>query len=180
MPAGGLTGVPFIRDLKGKGGMPADFAMSDHGLRRLRIASYNGVIFVSFDHEIESLEAFLDQPMLDYFDAVFGRPIEILGYLRQRIPANWKLYYENLVDDYHGGLLHPFQVTFGIARMTQGGGSITDVDAIAGSTSNTAPIQTQRRPRGTPAPPSMTIPSNSAIPRSQISAMKMAISAVRI
>ena len=124
--AGDLVGVPFIRSLKGKGGMPADFAMSDHGLHHLKIASYRGVIFVSFARDTEPLEQFLDQPMREYFDTVFGRPIEILGYLRQRIPANWKLYYENLVDDYHGGLLHPFQVTFGIARMTQGGGSITD------------------------------------------------------
>ena len=115
-----------MRGLKGKGGMPPDFSMAQHGLQRLRIASYRGVIFVSFAGDIEPLETFLDLPMLAYFDAIFNRPIEILGYLRQRIPANWKLYYENLIDDYHGGLLHPFQVTFGIARMTQGGRSVTD------------------------------------------------------
>ena len=124
--SGDLVGVPFLRGLKGKGGMPASFKLSDHGLRRLQIASYRGVIFVSFAADIEPLEQFLDQPMREYFDTVFGKPIEILGYMRQRIPANWKLYYENLVDDYHGGLLHPFQVTFGIARMTYAGGSITD------------------------------------------------------
>ena len=105
---GNLIGVPFLRGLKGKGGMPADFEMAEHGLRTLRVASYRGVVFVTFASDIVPLEDFLGAPMLEYLDTIFAKPIEIIGYSRQRIPANWKLYYENLLDDYHGVLLHKF------------------------------------------------------------------------
>lgn len=54
--------MPFRRGVKqdGKinGGMPADFKLEDHGLTKLKVASRNGVIFASFDHDIESLEDF--------------------------------------------------------------------------------------------------------------------------
>ena len=40
--------------------------------------------------------------MLGWFDRVFdGRDLELLGYLRQRVPANWKLMFENIKDPYH-------------------------------------------------------------------------------
>ena len=123
---GHLIGVPFLRGIKGKGGMPRDFQMAEHGLRTLKVASYRGVVFVSFRADVEPLDDFLGSPMRRYLDNIFCKPIEVIGYVRQRIPANWKLYYENLVDDYHGILLHPFQTTFGIARATQEGGSIMD------------------------------------------------------
>ena len=42
---GELIGVPFLRGLKGKGGMPEDFKLADHGLRTLTIDSYGEVIF---------------------------------------------------------------------------------------------------------------------------------------
>ena len=54
------------------------------------------------------------------------RPVKILGYQRQFIHGNWKLYTDNTRDPNHGGLLHPFQVTFGIARLTQWGGAVLD------------------------------------------------------
>ena len=59
---GDLQGVPFRRGVKqdGKvnGGMPADFKTSDHGLNKLRVATRGGVVFASFDHEVESLDRF--------------------------------------------------------------------------------------------------------------------------
>ena len=55
--------------------------------------------------------------MLAYFDRVFdGRELRVLGYSRQRIPANWKLMFENIKDPYHASLLHVFLVTFGLFR----------------------------------------------------------------
>ena len=40
--------------------------------------------------------------MLGWFDRVFdGRELELLGYMRQRVPANWKLMFENIKDPYH-------------------------------------------------------------------------------
>ncbi len=123
---GNLIGVPFLRGIKGKGGMPRDFDMAEHGLRRLRVESYKGVVFCSFSADAEPLLDYLDKPMIDYLDRLMMRPVEVLGYMRQRIPGNWKLYVENIKDPNHAGLLHQFQTTFGIYRNTQEGGSIFD------------------------------------------------------
>jgi salicylate 5-hydroxylase large subunit len=118
---GDLQGVPFRRGVKqdGKvnGGMPKDFKTEDHGLNKLKVATRGGVVFASFDHEIESLEEFLGSTILHYFDRVFsGRKLKILGYRRQRIPGNWKLMQENIKDPYHPGLLHTWFSTFGLWR----------------------------------------------------------------
>ena len=118
---GDLQGVPFRRGVKqdGKvqGGMPKDFKPEDHGLTKLKVATRGGVVFASFDHEVESLEDFLGPEMLVYFDRLFsGRTLKILGYNRQRIPGNWKLMQENIKDPYHPGLLHTWFVTYGLWR----------------------------------------------------------------
>ncbi|MFM7002753.1 MAG: aromatic ring-hydroxylating dioxygenase subunit alpha, partial [Limnohabitans sp.] len=113
--------VPFRRgvrqDGKVNGGMPADFDPKDHGLTRLKVAIRGGVVFASFDHQIESLEDYMGPVILKYFDRLFnGRQLKILGYNRQRIPGNWKLMQENIKDPYHPGLLHTWFVTFGLWR----------------------------------------------------------------
>lgn len=118
---GNLIGVPFRRGVKadGKvnGGMPADFDPKQHGLTQLKVATRNGVIFASFDQDVEPLEAFLGPSILALFDRVFdGRKLKILGYNRQRIPANWKFMQENIKDPYHAGLLHTWFLTFGLWR----------------------------------------------------------------
>ena len=118
---GDLQGVPFRRGVKqdGKvnGGMPADFKTTDHGLNKLRVAVRGGVVFASFDAEVESFEDFMGPAMLAYFDRLFnGRKLTLLGYNRQRIPGNWKLMQENIKDPYHPGLLHTWFVTFGLWR----------------------------------------------------------------
>jgi salicylate 5-hydroxylase large subunit len=118
---GDLQGVPFIRGVKqeGKvnGGMPKDFKVADHGLTKLKVHVRGGVVFASFDHDVEPFEEFLGPTILKYFDRVFdGRKLEILGYRRQRIPGNWKLMQENIKDPYHPGLLHTWFSTFGLWR----------------------------------------------------------------
>jgi salicylate 5-hydroxylase large subunit len=118
---GDLQGVPFRRGVKqeGKiqGGMPKEFKPEEHGLTRLKVATRGGVVFASFDHEVESLEDFLGPEITRYFDRLFnGRRLKILGYNRQRIPGNWKLMQENIKDPYHPGLLHTWFVTYGLWR----------------------------------------------------------------
>ncbi|WP_020653872.1 aromatic ring-hydroxylating dioxygenase subunit alpha [Massilia niastensis] len=118
---GDLQGVPFRRgvrqDGKVNGGMPKDFETADHGLNKLKVAVRGGVVFASFDHEVESLEDFLGPDMCAYFDRLFnGRKLTVLGYNRQRIPGNWKLMQENIKDPYHPGLLHTWFVTYGLWR----------------------------------------------------------------
>ena len=68
--------------------MPADFKLEDNGLNKLRVASRGGIVFASFDPDVEPLEDFLGPAVLRYFDRLFdGRALKILGYNRQRIPA---------------------------------------------------------------------------------------------
>jgi salicylate 5-hydroxylase large subunit len=122
---GDLVGLPFRRGVKQdgrvNGGMPADFKLSDHGLTQLKVARRGGAVFASFDHGVEPFEDYLGPEVLPYFDRVFNdaRPLKLLGYNRQRIPANWKLMQENIKDPYHPGLLHTWFVTFGLWRADQ-------------------------------------------------------------
>jgi salicylate 5-hydroxylase large subunit len=118
---GDLQGVPFRRGVKQdgrvNGGMPADFKLEEHGLTKLKVARRGGVVFASFDHDVESLEDYMGPTILHYFDRLFnGRQLKVLGYNRQRIPGNWKLMQENIKDPYHPGLLHTWFVTFGLWR----------------------------------------------------------------
>ena len=118
---GDLLGVPFQkgvrRDGEVQGGMPPDFDKAEHGLTKLKVACRGGVVFASFDPEVEPFEDFLGPTVLGYFDRLFdGRALKILGYNRQRIPGNWKLMQENIKDPYHPGLLHTWFVTFGLWR----------------------------------------------------------------
>ena len=117
---GNLLGVPFRRGYHGQGGMPADFRPEEHALQQLAVTCRHGLVFASFATGTEPLEAYLGDNMLGYFDRVFdGRELVVLGYLRQRIPSNWKLMFENIKDPYHASLLHVFLVTFGLFRLDQ-------------------------------------------------------------
>jgi salicylate 5-hydroxylase large subunit len=117
---GALKAVPLRRGLRGQGGMPEDFKLEDHGLQRLAVSERNGVVFASFDAGVAPLADYLGPAMLGLFDRVFdGRPLRVLGYMRQRIRSNWKLMFENIKDPYHASLLHVFLVTFGLFRADQ-------------------------------------------------------------
>jgi salicylate 5-hydroxylase large subunit len=125
---GQLQGLPFRRGIKvvddGKarieGGMPADFRLEDHGLTRLRVARLHGLVFASFDPDVETLEAYIGPRVMPWLERIFkGRSLTLLGYSRQRIPGNWKLMQENIKDPYHPGLLHTWFVTFGLWRADQ-------------------------------------------------------------
>jgi anthranilate 1,2-dioxygenase large subunit len=96
--------------------------MAVHGLRKLRVASVNGALFGTLADDVEPVEDYLGAPVLAQLRRLFERPVTILGYNRQRIRANWKLYAENTRDNYHASLLHEFLVTFGLDRSTQVGG----------------------------------------------------------
>ena len=128
-PSGRLLGVPFRKGAKGKGGYPADFDRNAHGLRRLEVASLHDLVFVSFDPAVKPLPEYLGPDMCQWVDRVFRAPTRLLGYARQFIHANWKLYLENVKDPYHASLLHLFHATFGIYRSSMGGGVIRDSDS---------------------------------------------------
>ena len=121
---GNLVGVPFRNGLMDGdcrvGGMPADFSLGEHGLKKLKVESVNGVIFASFDPHMGPFKEHLGELMWYYFERVFdGRPLRILGHMRQKIAGNWKLVFENIKDPYHASLLHVFLVSFGLFRADQ-------------------------------------------------------------
>jgi anthranilate 1,2-dioxygenase large subunit len=114
---GRLVGMPFRRGQRGQGGMPADFDLNAHGLAKLRTVNRGGMIWASFAHDGPSFEAYCGPEVLAEIDHVFsGRELVLMGYSRQLIPANWKMYLENLKDPYHATLLHTFYITFGLWR----------------------------------------------------------------
>lgn len=117
--AGKLRGVPFKRGLAGNAGMPAEFDLSKHNLRTLRVATYHGLIFATFDHEMPGLADYLGPEMTPWIDRLFkDRELVYLGCSRQYSQSNWKLYLENVKDPYHASLLHLFHTTFNIFRAT--------------------------------------------------------------
>lgn len=114
---GDLFGVPFLRGLGEQAGMPADFDRAAHGLRKLRVDSYAGLVFATFSDATPPLADYLGPVMRPYVDRIFHKPIEYLGCTRQYSNSNWKLYLENVKDPYHASLLHLFHTTFNIYRV---------------------------------------------------------------
>jgi anthranilate 1,2-dioxygenase large subunit len=123
---GNLRGVPFASGVNGVGGLPPDFKKSDIKLRALKVSIYKGVIFGTFDDSGETLHDYLGPAVRGELDRLFAKPIRVLGYQRQRIGGNWKLYNDNVRDPNHGGLLHMFHATFGLYRLSQIGGARMD------------------------------------------------------
>jgi anthranilate 1,2-dioxygenase large subunit len=123
---GTLKSIPFRRGVQGKGGLDASFDMMAHGLQPLAVGNVCGVLFGTMTAEAEPLEVYLGAPIIGQLHRLFDRKVRVLGYSRQRIRANWKLYAENTRDNYHASLLHEFLVTFGLDRATQVGGVTMD------------------------------------------------------
>ncbi|MDX3905307.1 MAG: aromatic ring-hydroxylating dioxygenase subunit alpha [Pigmentiphaga sp.] len=123
---GDLLGVPFRRGQKGMVGMPPDFKPAEHGLRKLRVDSYRGLMFATFSDETPPLPEYLGDEMRPWIDRIFHKPIVFLGCTRQYSNSNWKLYLENVKDPYHASLLHLFHTTFNIFRVGMKARSIPD------------------------------------------------------
>ncbi len=123
---GNLFGVPFLRGLNGQVGMPAEFDRAAHGLRKLRVESYAGLVFATFSETVEPLADYIGPVMGGYIDRVFHKPVAYLGCTRQFSNSNWKLYLENVKDPYHASLLHLFHTTFNIFRVGMKAHCVTD------------------------------------------------------
>jgi anthranilate 1,2-dioxygenase large subunit len=138
---GNLQGVPFKRGLKGEGGgMPKDFRNEDHGLAKLRVSVLHGVVFASYSKDVEDLETYLSPEILKDFEIVFkGKRLRILGYYRNELPGNWKLYHENLKDPYHATLLHSFLVNFGLMVAGSKNAMIADPSGRHGTLASAKP-----------------------------------------
>lgn len=100
---GKLRGIPYPDGYEGvieKNEMP---------LQRLRVESYAGMIFASFNQDVEPLADFLGDAKLwiDRFmkqGAGFG--IKTQGEHKFRFEGNWKIQLENTTDGYHFPIVH--------------------------------------------------------------------------
>ena len=119
---GNLASIAFERGIRGKGGMAEDFDRSRHGLHRLRVDIYRGLVFGTFSADAPPLAHYLGPEMRANIDRVLGREMEILGKFQHVLDGNWKLYIENVRDTYHATLLHSFFPTFGLNRLSMKGG----------------------------------------------------------
>lgn len=119
---GDLCSIAFQRGVNGKGGMPADFQMAQHGPRKLKVEAIGGLVFGTVDPNAPTLEEYLSPEIAAKVRRVFNRKLEIIGRFTQFLPNNWKMYAENIRDTYHASLLHLFFTTFKITRFDQAGG----------------------------------------------------------
>jgi anthranilate 1,2-dioxygenase large subunit len=124
---GKLTGVAFQKGIKGKGGMPPDFKVADHGPRQLKIARLHGLVFGSFSADAPDFKSWLGPEIEPRIGRVLaGRKPVVLGRYTQELPNNWKLYVENVKDSYHASILHLFFTTFELNRLSQKGAIVVD------------------------------------------------------
>jgi len=100
---GSLRGVPHPEsygDLLDKEEFP---------LFGLRVDSYAGMVFATFNEEIEPLADYLG-PAKKWMDLFMkqgaGFPIKVGGEHRFRFPGNWKIQLENTTDGYHFPVVH--------------------------------------------------------------------------
>jgi phenylpropionate dioxygenase-like ring-hydroxylating dioxygenase large terminal subunit len=124
---GNLIGVAFEKGSNGRGGMPPEFCKDEHGPRKLRTTTLNGLVFASVG-DPPPIEDYLGEQVLGRVRRVLRKPVRVLGRVVQVLPNNWKLYFENVKDTYHASLLHAFFGTFRLSRLTQGGGVLVSPD----------------------------------------------------
>jgi phenylpropionate dioxygenase-like ring-hydroxylating dioxygenase large terminal subunit len=115
---GNLKSAAFRRGIRGEGGLPADFRLEDHGLQRLRVDSFCGLVFATYSDAVPHLAEWIGEAGAG-IRRVLNRPLKVLGYDTQKIPANWKQYHENPRDSFHANILHTFYGTFGLSRQSQ-------------------------------------------------------------
>jgi phenylpropionate dioxygenase-like ring-hydroxylating dioxygenase large terminal subunit len=118
---GTLTGVAFRRGVGGKGGMPADAKPDAYPPRKLRVATFAGLVFGTLSDEAPPLEQYFGPDIAARIRRVMRAPVKLLGGYSQMLRSNWKLYMENVKDSYHASLLHTFFTTFQMNRLSQKG-----------------------------------------------------------
>lgn len=124
---GDLTGVAFKDGINGCGGIADDFKMRNQGPKKMRVSTVAGLVFGSFDEDVDDLEDYLGDEVLERIERVLGgRTPVVLGRYTQILPNNWKLYVENTKDSYHASILHTFFTTFELNRLSQKGGIIVN------------------------------------------------------
>ncbi|MCP1576671.1 MULTISPECIES: aromatic ring-hydroxylating oxygenase subunit alpha [Herbaspirillum] len=100
---GKLRGLPYPE------GYEDVIEKADLPLQSLRTESYHGMIFASFNQEIEPLSDFLGhaKKWIDLFmKQGAGFPIKVQGEHKFSFKGNWKIQLENTTDGYHFPVVH--------------------------------------------------------------------------
>ncbi len=86
-----------------------DFDKADFPLIALRVEIYQGMIFATFNQDIEPLVSFLG-PARKWMDLFMkqgaGYGVKVLGEHQFRFAGNWKIQLENTTDAYHFPIVH--------------------------------------------------------------------------
>ena len=100
---GSLRAVP--RD----GAYASDFDKADYALVSLRVEQYAGMIFASFNQDIQPLADFLG-PAKTWIDLFMkqgaGYGVKVAGTQTFKFRGNWKIQLENTTDAYHFPVVH--------------------------------------------------------------------------
>jgi anthranilate 1,2-dioxygenase (deaminating, decarboxylating) large subunit len=100
---GKLRGIPY------PDGYEDVLEKKDLGLRRLKVGVYAGMVFASFNEDVEPLEDFLGGARLwidRFMKQGAGYPVKVQGEHRFRFKGNWKIQLENTTDGYHFPIVH--------------------------------------------------------------------------
>lgn len=99
----------YIKD-QDSGGYAEPFNQLDHGLHKIKFATYRGFMFASLSDDVPTLEEHLGEamPLLDLvWDQGPDGVEEIPGKSTYTYDANWKMQVENCIDGYHLTSCHP-------------------------------------------------------------------------
>ncbi|MEV4645529.1 aromatic ring-hydroxylating dioxygenase subunit alpha [Saccharopolyspora sp. NPDC049357] len=100
---GTLRGIPYPEGYEGL------VDKRDLPLKKLRTDVYGGLVFATFNDDIEPLEEFLGHARL-WIDRFMkqggGYPIKVLGKHQFKFRGNWKIQLENTTDGYHFPIVH--------------------------------------------------------------------------
>lgn len=100
---GRLRGIPY------PDGYDEQIDKSAFGLTRLRVETYGGLVFATFDENAEPLTDFLGAATtwIDLFnEQAAGYELVVQGEHQFSYRANWKIQLENVTDGYHFPLVH--------------------------------------------------------------------------
>ena len=87
---GNLTGIAFRRGVKGQGGMPEDARPESEAPRKLRVATFCGLIFATLSEATPPLEQYIGLEVAAKIRRVMKDPVKLLGGYSQVLPSNWK------------------------------------------------------------------------------------------
>jgi anthranilate 1,2-dioxygenase (deaminating, decarboxylating) large subunit len=112
---------------------------ADFPLRSLRVGVYAGMIFASFNPEVEPLDEFLGnaKPWIDRFmKQGAGYPIKTQGEHKFTFRGNWKIQLENTTDGYHFPVVHKTFLESVDSETSQMLSFMTDEQAVTRSLGN--------------------------------------------